>query len=418
MSADAPPVHPVARELLDAAARATQDADPGALADAVARLVAWMLDGPPGLDESYARWLVIEPALHALDLSLWERSPVNVETLAPALARVDYYRHTDLGIDERFALLTRVRKLLSPRHHLACAKVDLERAMLVSVNGAPEDLDRALALCDDALACVEQLDDGRTRADALLNRAHILSGRERIEEALAEAERARRLYAEQDLAQGLANVRLFFAEVHLSRDRIPEAAILAGEAIEGYRQTQDSMGEANALRVRARTWKARGKPLRAFQDCEDAVRLYERARARTSQGRALMMRARFLCDAARYPEAQLDLEAALRYLGESPEGPVVTLALLRLSDVLCRRHDEAGATTRLDEAEASLARVARARDRLWILLEVCRVAKELPTPDKPRIRRCSAAALGLAKDLGDKEREEAARGFAGFAGVL
>jgi len=413
------PVAGIAGELLEAAARATEAADPGALADAIARLAGWMLEGAAALhDEGYARWLVIEPAFHALDLALWERSPVNVETLALALARVTFYRHTDLGREEVIALLARVRKLLSPRHHLACANVDLQRAELVSMRKRKEDLDHALTLCDDALASVEQLEDGTTRGDAWLTRAHVLARCSRVPEALADAEKARVIFAAHDQTQGLSNVRLFLAEMHLAGGRIPEAAILAGEAIEGFRQRRDSISEGNVLLLRAQTWKHRGKALRAFQDCEDAVRLYEVARARTSQGRALLLRAQFLSGAARYPEAQLDLETALRYLRESPEAFVFALALLRLAEVLCRRHDEEGAARRLDEAEAALGRLEHAPDQVVLLLEVCRVGKELPTPDKPRIRRCSAAALGLARALGDAEWEQAATAFAGFAGVF
>lgn len=411
------PPEPAAQELLLAAELATLVRDPEALGEAIARLAAWVVQGVEGhFDDVYARWLMVEGAFHDLDLSLWDGSPGGVEPLALGLAQVNYYRRTDLSVDERFALLTRVRSLLSPHHHLACARVDLERAALLSMAEETEAFGHALTLCDDALACIEQLDDVLARADALMKRAHVLAWGERIAEATAEAEKARQVYAAQDHTHSLANVCHFMAHVHLGRGRVPEAAILSSEAIEGYRRVHDSVGEANALQVRAHVWKARGKVAKALQDCDDAVRLYDRARLRTFQGQSLLLRARFHADGARYDEAQLDLEVAVRYLRRSPEGAVLAFALLRLADILRHRSDLDGAAKRLDQGEEALALVHRDPERARLLLEICRIGKEMPTPDKPRIRRCSAAALALARALGDAEAERWATSYASYAG--
>jgi hypothetical protein len=70
----------------------------------------------------------------------------------------------------------------------------------------------------------------------------------------------------------------------------------------------------------------------------------------------------------------------------------------------------------MDDAEAAMASIARDRERAWAFLEVCRIGKELPIPDRPRIRRCSAQALALARQLGSTELENGARSFAAFAG--
>jgi tetratricopeptide (TPR) repeat protein len=294
--------------------------------------------------------------------------------------------------------------------------VDLERAELLSMAEGAFDLDRALALCDDALACIEQIDDEFARAAAQMSRAFVLCRGDRFREATAAAEKARVVFAAHDNTHSLANVCRFMAEVHLACGRVPEASLLSAEAIEGYRRTQDSVSEAYTLRIRARTWKARGKVAKALADCDDSVRLYDRARMRTAQGKALLLRADFHAEGGVYDEAQLDLDAAVRYLRRSPEAGLRAFALLRLADVLRRRNDLDGAAQRLDQAEEVLALVPREAVRARLFLEVCRIGKELPTPDKPRIRRCSALALAIARALGDEEVEAAATSYASFAG--
>lgn len=410
------PASPAAQDLLLAVELASLTRDPEALADALARIAAWVRQGVEGQwDDVYARWLMVKSAFRDLDLSIWEGTQSGVERLAEALAQVDYFQQTDLSLDERFALLSRVRALLSPRHHLACARVDLERAELL-VMMEDSDVERALVLCDDALACIEQVDDEVGRAQALLSRAFVLGIGARFREATADAEKARQIFAARNQMHSLAEVCRLMVKIHLASGRVPEASLLSSEAIEGYRRLQNSVGEADVLALRARTWKARGKVAKALQDCDDAVRLYDRARLRTWQGRALLLRAEFQADGARYDEAQLDLEAAVRYLRRSPEGGLLVFTLLKLADILRRRSDLDGAAQRLDQAEEALGPVRRDLERARLLLETCRISKEMPTPDKPRIRRCSAAALAIARALGEAELESAATSYASFAG--
>src|SRR4051794_12660168 len=120
-----------ANDLNAAVESAARARDSRALASAFHELVQWVLNGSPQ-DEVYSRWLSALPAFAHLDLTLWQRDRSGIDTLALALARIDFYRQLDLSIDERFALLSGVRELLSPQHYLACARVDLERAELLS----------------------------------------------------------------------------------------------------------------------------------------------------------------------------------------------------------------------------------------------------------------------------------------------
>jgi tetratricopeptide (TPR) repeat protein len=309
-----------------------------------------------------------------------------------------------------------VRELLAPRHYRARARVDLERAELISMRGGKEDIEQAIALCDDALACVEQLDDGIELGNAHFSRACVLARRDREKEAIAAAGEARALYERHGTAHAIGNVNLFLAEVHVNRGRVPEASVLSAEAIEVYRQTRDSVGEANALMVRAFTWRARGKLPKALDDCERAVVLYELARLRTLQGRAMLRCADLRTSASRFTEAAADLEAAVRYLRESPETYELAAALLKLADTRRLRGDLGATGALLDEAEAALAQIRRPAHRPWALIEVCRLGKELTIPDKPRIRRCAAAAVTLARALGDAASEAAALAHASFAG--
>jgi hypothetical protein len=95
---------------------------------------------------------------------------------------------------------------------------------------------------------------------------------------------------------------------------------------------------------------------------------------------------------------------------------VATPPALRLASARLRRGDDAGAVAALDDAEAATPSVARDRERAWALVEICRKSKELPIPDKPRIRRCSAQAIALAHEIHNLDLEDAARALAAFAG--
>jgi tetratricopeptide (TPR) repeat protein len=310
---------------------------------------------------------------------------------------------------------------------VACARVDLERAELFVRRKDPADTAQALSLCDDALACIEQLDDPLARADALMTRADVLSNADRVREAIVEAEKARQIYEEREKTHSLSNVCRFMAEVHVHRARIPEAAMFAADAIKGYERVGDSVGKAGALRVRARTWQARGQRPRALQDCQEAVRLLDAACMRAAQGRVMLLLAELENDAGRFDEGQRALEAAVEYLRESPERVAFVLALLRLADTLRRRNAIEAAAARLDDAEAccgiaatpaggaDVHDVMRERDRLTLMLEICRIAKQMPTPDKPRIRRVSAAAIEVARALANADADASARAYAAYA---
>lgn len=412
-----PGEYPVEATLLEAADAAALARDPAALSEAIRRIGQWLWDGgQDGFDEIHSRWLRVRRVFNQLDLSIWEGAPHGIEELAMLLARLSYYRQSDRSVDERAEVLERVRALLSPRHYLGRARVDLERAELASTRGTPEDVEQALLLCDDALACVEQLDDERERAHALMGRAHVLARGSRADEGLETAAEARAIYEKHAMTHSLANVTLFIAEVYVARDRIPEASVLSAEAIEGYRRVRDSIGEGNALMVRAHSWRARGKVPRALEDCDRAVVLFELARLRTSQGRSMLYRAGLHTAASRFAEAEQDLEAAVRYLRECPESYYLAAALLQLAAARRRRGDVEGMAGTLDEVETALAAIRRPGERMWALLEVCRICKEAPIPDRPRMRRCSAQALALARAARDAMGEQAALAFASFAG--
>jgi tetratricopeptide (TPR) repeat protein len=403
--------------LLAAATAAAKARDPGALTDELTHLVDWMLHaGAVRMDEMYAAWLRIMPIFAELDLSIWEERPIQVEGLALALAKVDYHRQIDLSVEERIALLGRARRLLSPKHYLGLARVDLARASLLSMRGAEDDDEEALATCDDALACIEQLDDVGGRADALITRALVLSRLGRAREAAIEAERARVIYEEKGNSLSLAHASDLLASINIDLDRVPSAVPLLREAIELYERAHDSVGVAHALLVRATTWKARGNVPKALEDCTTAAARYDAARMRTWQGRALIQRAGYLAGVARYSEAQADLEAAMTYLASSPEISVLLRARLEVADVLRRRSAQDEAAARLDQAEAELQGLTRPRARLATMLRLLRIARELATPDKPRIRRCAAAALALAREIKDEKSEVAVREFLAFAG--
>jgi tetratricopeptide (TPR) repeat protein len=405
-------------EPLLAAARAAAIArSPAALTDELTHLVDWMSQsGEVCADLRYAAWLRIMPIFADLDLSIWEERPVQVEGLALALARVDYYRQIDLDVEERIALLDRVRRLLSPKSYRGLAQIDLARASLLAVRGVDDDVDEALAVCDDALAAIEQLDDVGSRGDALVTRALVLSRLDRPREAAVEAERARAIFHDLASPLRLAYACSLLAAIDIDLDRVPSAVPLLREALELYEQAQDSVGIGHVLRTRAITWKARGNVPKALDDCTRAAERYDAARMRTWQGHSLIQRAGYLAAVARYSEAQTDLEAALSYLAASPEVGVFTHALLQLADVLRRRSATDEAATRLDQAESALLRASRPRARLTLLLRLMRIARELSTPDKPRIRRCAGEALSLARELKDEKGEVAVREFLAFAG--
>ena len=400
------------------------------LAEAIAALVSWIRQGSRSrVDDVHGRWLASQSAFVDLDLSIWNEDKTGIDTLALALADLDYYRQVDLSVEARIDVLSQVRALLSPRHYLACARVDMERAELLSMRNDPAEVAAGLSLCDDALASIEQLGDPVELAHALLARARILFNSERVRESIVEAEKARQLYAERDATHSLAHISRFMAEVNVQRSRIPEAAVLAAEAIAGYERVGDSVGKALSLRVRARTWQKRGQRPKALQDCQEAVRLLDIACVKSAQGRVMLLMAELENDAGRFDEGQRALEAAVEYLRESPERVAFLFAVVRLADTLRRRNAVEAAAARLDEAEAScvggetLPRqsnggalgVMNDRDRLTLSLEICRIAKEMPTPEKPRIRRVSAVALEIARALANAEAESFARSFAAYA---
>ena len=418
--------HAAGRMLAAEVERALDARDPGAAARAVDALVSWIYVSGSSTqrDEYCSRWLSVVPVFRRIDLSIWQEDRTGIDTLALALERIDFFRQVDLSLHERFQLLTRLRGLLPPTQHLACANVDLARAELLSRQEDPGSYARedALAICDDALAAIEQVEDELSRASASFRRATVLVNLDRAKEALAEAEKARAVFVRLDHTFALANVDSLLAEIHLLRDRIPEAAVFSAEAIEGYQRVGDSIGKGSALRTRARTWKARGKRHLALQDCQQAIALLDVASMRTAQGRAMLFLADLESDAGRYDEARRNVETAVEYFRESPERAALVSALLKLAE-LWRKSGDADNTARfLDEAEAECgARAAAdaappAPIRARLLLGICRIAKELPTPDKPRIRRASAEAMALAKELALEDVDQAARAYAAYAG--
>jgi hypothetical protein len=130
----------------------------------------------------------------------------------------------------------------------------------------------------------------------------------------------------------------------------------------------------------------------------------------------MLQRADFQLAAGRLADAESDLETAARYLREGPEPQLFAASLLRLAGARLRRVDDEGVGELLDEAEERVSSIARPSGQLAVLLEVCRLAKEMRFPDRPRIRRASERAIGIAAAARDAGAEQAARSFASFAG--
>lgn len=416
--------HATAALLVAEAYRATRARDAGALANAVEDLVGWVQQGALGqFDDSYARWFSVQPVFNALDLSIWDIDATGIDKVGLALAYLDYFRQIDLSRDERLELLTRARGLLSPTHYLACARVDLERALLLSTRDDTGCLVEALYLCDEAIRCLEQLDDEVALAEAMYRKAFVLLSAERPVEASLEAEKAQRIFEERDMTQPVANVCLFLSMVNVMRGRIPEASVISAEAIAGFERVGDSVGRARALGVRAQCWMARGKRANALRDCKEAVGLFDKARMRAAQGGTLSFLANLELDQGHHAEARRSLEAAVEYLRESPERDSFVSALLKLADVLNRAGQISSTAATLDEVEGHCsaqpgieATRMQPQVRLRLLLEVCRIAKESCPPDKPRLRRVSAEAIRLARELPLEDLETAARQYAAYAG--
>lgn len=406
-----------AETLLAAVDAAVAARDPQVLAEELAHVVRWMSEsGSSCVDDTYARWFEIRRVFQDLDLTIWEERPTHVEEIATVLTEVNYYRELDLAVEERLALMVRARRLLSVRHYLGLARIDIERAELLSRRSGEDDLDAALTLCDDALASAEQLENASVTAHALFARSMVLLCQKRFAEAIAGFEKTRVHYEQQGVWVRVAGSYRLEAAANIEWDRMANAVPLLRQALEISERVKDSVGIANTLLLRAVTWKARGSAPKALDDCSNAVGRFERARMRTRQGRAMLQRAGYLVDVARYEEAQHDLEEALRYLGESPEIDLFVVAVVRLADVLRRRSAVDAAAARLDQAEAAMDRISRPQVRLDMLLRVAWVARELPVPDKPRLRRCCTVAADLARELGDEIRGNSARQYLAYAG--
>ena len=180
-----------------AAARAAASArDPGALSDELTHLVDWMSRaGDVCADLRYAAWLRIMPIFADLDLAIREERPGQVEGLALALARVDYYRQIDLGAEGRVELLDRVRRLLSPKSYLASspeAGVFTHALLqLADVLRRRSATDEAAARLDQAEAALAQGSRPRARLTLLLQLLRIAR-----ELAIPDKPRIRRCAAE------------------------------------------------------------------------------------------------------------------------------------------------------------------------------------------------------------------------------
>lgn len=393
--------------------------DAGAIAQSFAQMASWIRAADDS-DGCHARWIAVERAFSALDLGTWEGRPDGLAALAEALASVDFYRQTDLSVEARFELLTRVRRMLPRGEKLAAALVDLERAELASMTAGGEDPVWALSVCDQAIGPGEEMAAalGPLRfAGALMSRAQILARAKRYDEALATARRAEKTFVELGARQATANVQRLFGEIWAVRGNWPNAQMFLGEAIQIYKETRDAVGEALSLLARARVWPAQ-RAHRMVEDCNEVVRLCEGARLRAVQGQAMLTRGFAQERAAEFVLAARDYRAAATFLEESPERYELALALLSIAAMTARvrgpAEEIAGYVAR---AESAVRGIHHERLAARAHLRICKVLQDLPSPDKPGVARNAERALHLSAASGDTELGDAARSFLAYAGV-
>jgi tetratricopeptide (TPR) repeat protein len=405
-------------ELRVAHGKALASCEPGAIAATIVLVTAWVRAGEDH-NARHSRWLDVQGMFTQLDLSIWESDRTGIRTVALALADLDFYRQTDLSTEARFELLTRVRKMLPVTERLACARVDLTRAVLAAMSDSGEDPAWALTLCDDALGPAQQLasDLGPMLfANALFDRAQILGSLKRFDEAIAEVKRAEKIYDEHGDVHSLANVNSFLGEIWSVRHHWPNAQMFLNDAIAKYRETGDSVGEAQALISRARVWPPK-RAQRAILDCDEAVRLCDVARMRALQGEAMLIRAQVHERASSFIEATSDYYTAVQYLEASPDRYSYVLALLSLAAI----HDRIGRAdgeirTCIERAEEAAKMIKSERIAAIAFLRICEILQEMSSPDKPGIARNASLARNLADSCGDLDLEATARMFLSYAG--
>lgn len=413
---------PHARALLDAAHAALATGDPGPLGQSLSSLADYVLEvSDTGYDQIHARWAEVRSVFERLDFSegtrgatgaLFTRGGPGTAELAFAMAKTNYFRQLDSSIEARVGLLHAVRQLVSVTQYEAAMTLDMERAEMLVLCDDPLALD----LCADALACANQIENQSTVAQAHLSFAFVQVALERKREARSNIDAAIQKYETLGRKHSLATAFRIQADISLGLDDVVGASVFTQRAIALFKETGDSVGEAHALLTRAETLIRRGRFNEAVSHFDDAVRLYDVASLRTCQGDALRLRGYHFARTNRPREAVRDFELARSFLAQSPDANVHARTLVLLARARLDSKETDAATGCLDEAEVLAKDIGRAKRRIDVLLDIARIAKALPTPDRARIQRCSGAAHTLAKNIGDKAREEEAKALGAFAG--
>jgi tetratricopeptide (TPR) repeat protein len=399
--------------LLDAARSALAARAPAELGKSLASLADYVLEiTDTGYDRVHSRWSEVRAIFERVDVSIFTRGGPGTSQLAHAVAKANYFRQLDLSIEARLELLHQVRQLLAVSQYEAALAIDIERAELLAYCDDPLALD----LCKDALACADQIENQRTVAQAHLSSAHVQIGLDKKREARASIDVAIQKYEALGSKHALANAFRLQAHISLALDDVVGASVFTGRAIELYKQTGDSVGEAHTLLTRAEVLIKRGRFDDAITHFDDAVRLYEVASLKTSQGDALRMRGFHYARTNRPREAVRDFEQARSFLVHSPDANIHARTMVLLGRARVSLGEPEAAIKCLDEIEELAAKIGRAKKRIDVLVDAARIAKSLPTPDRARMRRCCDVARVLAKNIGDKEREAAAKDLSAFAG--
>lgn len=393
---------------------ATRSKDPAAIGATLSLLVSWF-EQFEAFDDLYPRWEKIEHVFrHGVDLSLFGRGGEGTEALAVTTAKTMFYRQRDLSNDDRLELLDRVRALLKPTQYYAVAKIDLERAELLAGLDDPS----AITLCHDAVSAAEQMQDPWFLGLALMSQTTVLARLKKYKEAREVADRALSIFGERNQRHASAIMQRLKAEISLGQEPrdIVGASVYTAEALAGFQATKDSVGEAQTLLCRAEVLFGRNKPDDALAQFDRAVKLLEVAGLRTQQGRALLRRAHYHTGRNNERQALRDLEQASLYLAESPERHLRAQVLISQGDAHLRLGDHTWIVDHLDEIEQIAMSLKPTVKAAALLTQLCGLAKALPVPDKPRIRRLAIYVLGIGKGLENKDVETWARTFLAFAG--
>jgi tetratricopeptide (TPR) repeat protein len=402
------------------AATAARDAD--RVAAALESLANWVYDVHASLphDETYRRWLAVRHAFTDLDLTVFAEGTPAAALLARALATVDFLRHVDLSVVDRIELYARVLSLVPRDAHEARARLGLCLASQLAKRTGREA--EAVGHANDALACLEQLSSPENDGDVLdlamsrWRHCDVLLRTGHSGDAIKIMDKIQPLLVEREQHHMLGGLCMSRATAMLSLDKIVNAAVAAKESVDHYKAAGDSVGYASALWLRARCWIARGRHAEAAADLLEAVDRYAVAEFTVLQGRVMAFLGTVHAGQRRIPDALACYQRACAFLADSPETEALALTLVSHAGLLSQTNDEAATAARLDEAEEVATRL-RPPEAIAVLLQICALAKRLPIPDKPRIRRAAQQARTLATEAHRPEDQDAALSYLGYAGV-